>query len=196
MTRCPWAGNDPLYQAYHDQEWGRPLHDDRVLFELLILEGMQAGLSWLTVLRKREHFRVVFDQFDPDKVAAYDEAKIGQLLVDPGIIRNRAKINAAVGNAAAFLRVQAEFGSFDRYLWGFVDGVAQVNRPETMADVPARTALSDRLSADLIRRGFKFCGSTICYAFLQSAGLVVDHLAGCDCAFAPVAAQVIRQDRQ
>lgn len=196
MARCPWAEGDPLYQSYHDLEWGRPLHDDRALFELLILEGMQAGLSWLTILRKREHFRQVFDRFDPVLVAAYDEAKIEQLLRDPGIIRNRAKVRAAVSNAAAFLNVQAEWGSFDQYLWGFVGGKAQINRPESMADVPARTELSDRLSADLSRRGFKFCGSTICYAFLQSAGLVVDHLTRCDCAFPPFAAQIVRQDRQ
>ena len=178
---CPWAGSDPLYRHYHDTEWGRPLHDDRALFELLILEGMQAGLSWLTVLRKREHFRLVFDHFDPVQVAAYGEEKIAGLLADPGIIRNRAKVRAAVANAAAFQAIQAEFGSFDRYLWAYVDGQPVVNYPSSMSEVPARTDLSDRLSRDLKKRGFNFVGSTICYAFLQSAGLVVDHLASCAC---------------
>ncbi len=178
---CPWAGSDPLYRHYHDTEWGRPLHDDRALFELLILEGMQSGLSWLTVLRKRENFRQAFDGFEPAVVAAYDEAKIIALLENPGIIRNRAKVRAAVANAAAFMAIQAEFGSFDRYLWAFVDGQPVINQPIVMSDVPAKTDLSDRLSRDLKKRGFNFVGSTICYAYLQSAGLVVDHLVSCAC---------------
>lgn len=178
---CPWAAGDELYTRYHDTEWGRPLHDDRALFELLILEGMQAGLSWLTVLRKRENFRQAFDGFDPVVVAAYGEAKIAELLLDAGIIRNRLKVRGAVQNAAAFLRIQAEFGSFDRYLWAYVDGEPILNHPATLAEVPARTALSDALCRDLKKRGFTFVGTTICYAFLQSAGLVVDHLTSCAC---------------
>ena len=179
---CPWAANDSLYRQYHDAEWGRPLHDDRALFELLILEGMQAGLSWLTILRKRENFRRAFDNFEPAVVATYDEAKIQALLQDPGIIRNRAKVRSAVASAEAFLAIQAEFGSFDRYLWSFVDGQPIINHPLAMGDVPARTELSDRLSRDLKKRGFNFVGSTICYAYLQSAGLVFDHLVNCPCA--------------
>jgi DNA-3-methyladenine glycosylase I len=179
---CPWAATDPLYREYHDTEWGRPLHDDRALFELLILEGMQAGLSWLTILRKRENFRRAFDNFEPLIVAAYGEDNIQALLQDPGIIRNRAKVRSAVASAAAFLVIQAEFGSFDRYLWSFVDGQPIINRPLAMGEVPARTELSDRLSRDLKKRGFNFVGSTICYAYLQSAGLVFDHLASCPCA--------------
>ena len=181
MSPCPWAISDPLYLHYHDAEWGRPLHDDTALFELLILEGMQAGLSWLTILRKREYFRQAFDGFDPALVAAYGEEKVASLMGNPGIIRNRLKIRAAITNAQAFLRIQAEHGSFDHYLWSFVDGQPVVNSPATLADVPSRTELSDRLSQDLARRGFKFVGSTICYAYLQSAGLVSDHLANCPC---------------
>lgn len=176
---CPWAVGDDLYLAYHDTEWGRPLHDDRALFELLILEGMQAGLSWLTVLRKRAHFREVFDNFQPGLVATYDEAKIMALLGDSGIIRNRLKVRGTVQNAQAFLRIQAEFGTFDRYLWAFVDGHPVLNQPRTLADVPASSPLSDRLSRDLKRRGMTFVGTTICYAFLQAAGLVNDHLVDC-----------------
>ncbi len=178
---CPWAGNDPLYRQYHDTEWGVPLHDDQRLFELLVLEGMQAGLSWLTILRKREHFRQAFAHFDPAIVAGFDETQVTALLQNPGIIRNRLKIRAAIANAQAFLAVQAEFGSFDHYLWSWVDCRPIINHWDTLADIPARTELSDRLSQDLIRRGFKFVGSTICYALLQSAGLVWDHLAGCFC---------------
>lgn len=181
QTVCPWASTDPLYREYHDTEWGRPLHDDRALFELLILEGMQAGLSWLTVLRKRENFRRAFEGFEPVKVAAFSEAKIEALLQDAGIIRNRAKVRAAVANAAAFLATQAEFGSFDRYLWAFVDGQPVINHPATLGEIPASTALSDRLSRDLKQRGFNFVGSTICYAYMQSAGLVIDHLVSCAC---------------
>lgn len=178
---CPWAGSDPLYRLYHDTEWGVPLHDDQRLFELLILEGMQAGLSWLTILRKRENFRLAFDQFDPVTVAAYDESRITELLQNPGIIRNQLKIRAAITNARAFLAVQAEFGSFDRYLWSWVDNQPMINHWQTLAEVPARTELSDRLSQDLLRRGFKFAGSTICYALMQAAGLVWDHLTSCCC---------------
>jgi DNA-3-methyladenine glycosylase I len=178
---CPWAGSDPLYRSYHDHEWGVPQHDDRLLFELLVLEGMQAGLSWLTILRKRDNFRLAFDHFDPVLVAGYETAKIDQLLQDAGIIRNRRKIEAAIGNAIAFLQVQAEFGSFDRYIWSWVDGGPIVNRWSSMADIPVRTALSDRISADLARRGFRFVGSTICYAYLQAAGLIWDHLRSCPC---------------
>jgi len=158
---------------------GRPLHNDRALFELLILEGMQAGLSWLTILRKRENFRCAFSGFDPEQVARFDEGKVAALLCDPGIIRNRLKIRAAITNAQAFLKLQAEFSSFDHYVWSFVAGQPVVNAPVSLADVPARTELSDRLSKDLTRRGFKFVGSTICYAFLQAAGLVNDHLVSC-----------------
>ena len=178
---CPWAGGDPLYRSYHDQEWGVPVHDDRKLFELLVLEGMQAGLSWLTILRKRENFRAAFDQFDPAAVAQYDEDRIGQLLQNPGIIRNRLKIRSAVANARAFLQVQADYGSFDRYLWSFVGHQPIVNHWQTLAEIPAKTILSDQLSRDLLSRGFRFAGSTICYALMQSAGLVWDHLAYCCC---------------
>jgi DNA-3-methyladenine glycosylase I len=178
---CPWAINDPLYRQYHDTEWGVPLHDDQRLFELLILEGMQAGLSWLTILRKRENFRQAFDQFQPEKVAVYDDGKIEELLQNPGIIRNRLKIKAAITNARAFLAVQHEFGSFDRYLWSWVEGQPLVNNFQLIGEIPAQTGLSDRLSRDLASRGFKFVGSTICYALMQSAGLVWDHLAGCPC---------------
>jgi DNA-3-methyladenine glycosylase I len=176
---CPWTGQDPLYLQYHDQEWGRPLHDDQQLFELLILETMQAGLSWLTILRKRENYRQAFAGFDPQQIARFDEAKIADLLQDPGIIRNRLKIRAAVSNAQAFLALQAEAGSFDRWLWQYTGGQPVVNRWQSLEEVPSRTELSDRLSQDLKKRDFKFVGSTICYAFLQSAGLVMDHLITC-----------------
>jgi DNA-3-methyladenine glycosylase I len=177
--RCPWAGTDPLYVSYHDDEWGVPSHDDRHLFEMLTLEGAQAGLSWITVLRKRAAYRRAFDRFDPRRVAAYDATKIGQLLSDAGIVRNRLKVHGAVRNARAFLDLQQQFGSFDAYVWQFVDGVPKTNRPRTMADVPPRTAESDALSKDLKKRGFTFVGSTICYAFMQAVGLVNDHLIGC-----------------
>ena len=176
---CPWAKGE-LYLDYHDNVWGRPVHDDGRLFELLVLEGMQAGLSWLTVLKKREAFRRAFDGFDPRVVASYGEEKLAALLADPGIIRNRAKLAAAVTNAQAFLRVQEEFGSFDRYLWSFVDGRPVVNAWERLEQVPATTPVSDRMSRDLKARGFKFVGSTICYALMQSAGLVNDHMVWCD----------------
>jgi DNA-3-methyladenine glycosylase I len=177
--RCPWAGSDPLYVRYHDEEWGRPVHDDRKLFEMLILEGAQAGLSWITILRKRPAYRKAFDRFDPRKVARYDARKKRALVANPGIVRNRLKIDAAVTNARAFLRVQEEFGSFDAYVWQFVGGAPKVNRPKAMRDLPARTAESDAMSRDLQKRGFKFAGSTICYAFMQAVGMVNDHLVTC-----------------
>jgi DNA-3-methyladenine glycosylase I len=177
--RCSWAGSDPLYVSYHDDEWGVPSHDDRHLFEMLILEGAQAGLSWITILRKRPAYRKAFDRFDPRKIARYDARKTRTLLADAGIVRNRLKVEGAVKNARAFLAVQQEFGSFDAYLWRFVDGAPRINRPRTMQDVPARTELSDALSKDLKKRGFTFVGSTICYAFMQAVGMVNDHLAGC-----------------
>ena len=172
--RCRWATGD-LNEAYHDEEWGVPVHDDRVLFEFLILEGAQAGLSWITILRKRAAYRKAFDRFDPRKVARYDDAKVAALLANEGIVRNRAKIAAAIGNAQAFLAVQKEFGSFDRYIWGFVDGKAVQNCRSAKDPIPARTAQSDAMSKDLLRRGFKFVGSTICYAFMQAVGMVNDH---------------------
>lgn len=179
--RCGWCGTDALYTAYHDNEWGVPLHDDRRLFEMLILEGMQAGLSWITILRKRESFRRVFDGFDPEKVAKYGDKKIAELLSNSEIIRNRLKINAAVTNAREFLKIREEFGSFDSFIWGFVGGEPIVNRPKSLADVPATTPLSDKISAELKRRGFKFVGSTIVYSFMQAVGMVDDHLVSCFC---------------
>lgn len=179
LHRCSWAGDDPLYQAYHDDEWGVPVHDDRVLFEFLLLEGAQAGLSWITILRKRENYRRLFDDFDAQKVARYDEAKIAALLEDAGIVRNRLKVRSAVSNAQAFLDVQEEFGSFDAYIWRFVDGAPIKNRWATMAEVPASTAASDRMSKELKRRGFRFVGTTICYAFMQAVGMVDDHVTSC-----------------
>jgi DNA-3-methyladenine glycosylase I len=179
LIRCEWAGTDPLYVRYHDEEWGVPLHDDRGLFEFLILEGAQAGLSWSTILNKRENYRRAFDGFDPAAVARYDEAKIAALLADPGIVRNRLKVNAAVRNAQAFLAVQEAFGSFDAYVWRFVDGVPRQNAWDSLRDVPAETAESGALSKDLKRRGFTFVGPTICYAFMQAVGLVNDHVTGC-----------------
>ena len=179
VERCPWCLGNEEYIAYHDQEWGVPVHDDRVLFEFLILEGAQAGLSWLTILRKRAGYRKAFAGFDPERVARFSEARRERLMADPGIVRNRAKIAATVGNARSFLAVQDEFGSFDAYLWRFVDGHPIGNRWRTLQRVPARTALSDKLSKDLGQRGFKFVGSTICYAFMQAVGLVNDHLRDC-----------------
>ena len=175
---CPWP-KTPLDLAYHDTEWGVPLHDDRAWFELLTLEGAQAGLSWSTILNKRENYRRAFDQFDPEKVARYNARKIASLLADPGIVRNRLKIASTLRNAAAFLKIQQEFGLFDHYIWGFVGGKPRVNRRRSRNDVPARTAESDALSRDLLKRGFKFVGSTICYAFMQAGGLVNDHLITC-----------------
>jgi DNA-3-methyladenine glycosylase I len=179
LTRCAWAGSDPLYVAYHDDEWGVPVHDDRILFEFLILEGAQAGLSWSTILRKRPNYRLAFDQFDPVVVAGYSDQKVAEMLQNPGIVRNRLKISAAVQNARAFLAVQQEFGSFDAYLWGFVGGKPVLNSWSSLAEIPAHTPLSDALSKDLLRRGFKFVGSTICYAFMQAVGLVNDHTVNC-----------------
>ena len=176
--RCGWARNE-LNIPYPDTEWGVPQHDDRVLFEFLVLEGAQAGLSWDTVLRKRDHYRKVFDNFDPARVARYDAARIEALLQDPGIIRNRLKVESAITNARHFLDVQGEFATFDRYIWGFVGGRPIVNRRRGLKNLPARTVQSDAMSEDLKRRGFRFVGSTICYAFMQACGLVNDHLVGC-----------------
>jgi DNA-3-methyladenine glycosylase I len=178
-TRCAWAGTDPLYVAYHDEQWGVPVHDDRLWFEMLTLEGAQAGLSWITVLRRREGYRAAFDGFDPQRVARYNEAKIAALLADARIIRNRAKIRSAVSNAQAFLGVQREYGSFDAYVWRFVGGQPKINRFQTLADVPAATPESLALSKDLQARGFRFVGPTICYALMQSCGLVNDHTTDC-----------------
>jgi DNA-3-methyladenine glycosylase I len=177
-SRCAWAQAEPNL-TYHDSEWGVPQHDDRALFEMLILEGAQAGLSWTTILNKRENYRRAFDGFDAAKIARYDARKVKALLADAGIVRNRLKVAAAIANARAFLAVQEEFGSFDRYIWSFVGGRPIVNRRRGMKDVPARTAESDALSKDLLRRGFKFVGSTICYAFMQATGMVNDHLVTC-----------------
>ena len=178
MKRCPWP-TDQLYRSYHDTEWGVPVHEDRKQFEFLILEGAQAGLSWHIILKKRENFRAAFDQFDAQKMARYSGAKISQLLANPGIIRNRLKIEAAIRNARAFLAVQEEFGSFDRYIWGFVDGQPIINCRRSWKEVPARTDQSDAVSADLRQRGFRFIGSTICYAHMQATGMVNDHLVDC-----------------
>jgi DNA-3-methyladenine glycosylase I len=179
IERCAWAGSDPLYVAYHDQEWGVPVHDDRLMFEFLILEGAQAGLSWATILKKRENYRVAFDNFDPILVAQYDENKITELLGNAGIVRNRLKITSAIQNAREFLAVQDEFGSFDAYIWRFVGGAPKRNAWRSMAEIPAKTPESDALSKDLISRGFKFVGSTICYAHMQAVGMVNDHVVGC-----------------
>jgi len=179
MSRCQWAGSDPLTMAYHDKEWGVPVHDDRLLFEFLILEGAQAGLSWVTILKKRENYRAAFDQFDPVQVAAYDEARVANLLANPGIVRNRLKVRAAVKNAQAFLRVQAEFDSFDRYIWQFTGGQTLQNRWRSLVELPAETAESRAMSKYLKRRGFSFAGPTICYAFMQAVGMVNDHTVDC-----------------
>ena|SRR2546426_6257703 len=178
MRRCEWAKTE-LSIAYHDKEWGVPVHDDRALFEFLILEGAQAGLSWETILKKRASYCRAFDSFDVLAVANYNPAKVSKLLADPGIIRNRLKIAAAIQNAKAFLAVQKEFGSFDRYIWRFVDGKPKKNGFRTYKEIPARTPESNAMSEDLIRRGFKFVGSTICYAFMQAVGMVNDHTVGC-----------------
>ena len=178
-VRCAWAGSDPLYLDYHDREWGVPVHDDRLLFEFLTLEGAQAGLSWLTILRKREAYRAAFAGFDPEAVARFDAAKVAALLADPGIVRNRLKVESAVSNARAFLKVREEFGTFDAYMWGFVDGRPIRNARQSIAEIPASTPLSDALSRDLKRRGFRFVGSTICYAHMQAVGMVNDHTVDC-----------------
>jgi DNA-3-methyladenine glycosylase I len=177
--RCVWSGTDPLYIAYHDEEWGVPLHDDRLLFEFLVLEGAQAGLSWRTILRKRDAYRRAFDSFDPRKVARYDKRKVALLLANAGIVRNRAKIESAIRNAKAFLDVQEEFGSFDAYQWRFVDGRPIQNRRRAIGDIPARTVQSDGMSKDLKGRGFTFVGSTIIYAHMQAVGMVNDHITNC-----------------
>ncbi len=179
VQRCSWCGDDPLYVAYHDEEWGVPVRNDHALFEFLILEGAQAGLSWITILRKRENYRRAFARFDPGKVARFDKRKLGRLLQDPGIVRNRLKVESTVGNARAFLDVQAEFGSFESYIWRFVDGEPKRNRFRKHADIPAETPESHAMSKDLGKRGFRFVGSTICYAFMQATGLVNDHLVSC-----------------
>ena len=177
--RCAWVGDDPLYLAYHDWEWGVPCRDPRALFELLILEGAQAGLSWITILRKRENYRRLFDGFDAEKIARYDQRRIEALLQDPGIVRNRLKVNAAVTNARAFLELEQEPGGFSGFVWSFVDGAPLVNHWRSVGEAPAATAHSDALSRALKRRGFKFVGSTICYAFMQAAGMVNDHTVDC-----------------
>jgi DNA-3-methyladenine glycosylase I len=179
VARCAWAGTDPLYVAYHDEEWGVPVHDDRVLFEFLILEGAQAGLSWITILRKREHYRRAFAGFDARKVAAFGAREVRRLLADPGIVRNRLKVESAIRNARAFLEVQAEFGSFDRFMWGILGGRPRRNAWRSIKEVPARTPESDAMSKALRQRGFAFVGSTICYAHMQAVGMVNDHTVNC-----------------
>ena len=177
--RCGWCLKDDLYKNYHDQEWGRPLHDDQKLFELLCLEGAQAGLSWYTVLSKRENYRKAFDNFDAVKMAKYKAVKIEKLLLDEGIVRNRLKVNAFVTNAKAYIAIQKEFGSFDKYIWQFIGGKQIVNDVKSMKDVPAKTAVSEAMSKDLLQKGFKFVGATICYAFMQASGMVDDHINDC-----------------
>jgi len=179
MKRCGWCGNDPLYVAYHDEEWGVPVHEDRRLFEMLILEGAQAGLSWLTVLRKRENYRKAFAGFDAARIAQYGPREVKRLLADPGIIRNRLKVAATIANARAFLEVRKRFGSFDTWIWRFVDHQSRQNRWRRLGDLPARTLESDRISKELRGLGFRFVGSTICYAFMQAVGMVNDHLVTC-----------------
>lgn len=179
-VRCSWVNDDPLYMDYHDHEWGIPVHDDQKIFEMLILEGAQAGLSWYTVLKKREGYRQAFDGFDPHRVAEYDEAKVAELMDNAGIIRNRLKIQSAITNAQCFLRVREEFGSFDTYIWQFVGGEPIRNHWRTISEVPATTPQSDAMSKDLKKRGFKFVGSTICYAHMQACGMVNDHTLDCE----------------
>ena len=178
-NRCWWCGDDELYQRYHDCEWGVPVHDDRLLFEFLCLEGAQAGLSWITILRKREHYRQVFDDFDAVKIAKYDASKINDLLADPGIVRNKLKVNGFVKNARAYLDMLDHGETLDNYLWNYVDGVSLQNKRKSMTEIPANTPVSDAMSKDLKKRGFTFVGSTICYAFMQAAGLVNDHITDC-----------------
>ena len=179
ISRCPWCGSDPLYVEYHDREWGVPVHDDRILFEFIILEGAQAGLSWITILRKREHYRKALDGFNIQRMAQYTEHDLLRLMENPGIVRNRLKVESLVKNARGALAIIEQFGSLDAYFWGFVDNAPIINSPQRMQDVPARTALSDALSKDLKKRGFNFVGSTIMYAFMQAVGLVDDHLTSC-----------------
>lgn len=179
MNRCIWAQSSPLEQDYHDQEWGVPMHDDRLLFEFLILEGAQAGLSWVTILKKRDAYRLAFDHFDAEKIANYGDDKIAELLANPGIVRNKLKVQSAVINARAFLSVQREFGSFSAYIWQFVEGNPVVNTWGKHAEIPALTPVSERMSKALLKRGFKFVGPTICYAFMQATGMVNDHVTDC-----------------
>lgn len=179
MKRCEWPGSDPLYIRYHDEEWGVPVYEDRLIFEFLILEGAQAGLSWFTILKKRENYQAAFDRFDPQRVVQYDADKIAQLLSNPGLVRNRRKIESAVTNARAFLEVQREFGSFAEYIWRFVGGKPIINTWRAMGEIPAQTDESIALSKDLLRRGFKFVGPTICYAHMQATGMVNDHVVDC-----------------
>jgi DNA-3-methyladenine glycosylase I len=179
MIRCEWCGSNPLYVTYHDDEWGVPVHDDRRLFEMLILGGAQAGLSWLTILRKRERYRRVFHEFDVERIASYSEDEVKRLLADSGIVRNRLKIESAIRNARKVLEIMASFGSFDSFLWGYVDNTPRQNAWKTLAEIPARTEISDRLSQDLKKQGLTFVGSTICYAFMQAVGMVNDHTVDC-----------------
>lgn len=179
VKRCTWAGTDPLYVAYHDQEWGVPVFDDRTLFEFLVLEGAQAGLSWSTILKKRENYRLAFDAFDPELVARYGEQKINELLGNPGIVRNRLKIRTAISNAQACLQIQEEFGNLSSYVWQFVGGKPRLNAWQSLAEIPAETAESRQMSKDLVKRGFRFVGPTICYAFMQATGMVNDHTVDC-----------------
>jgi len=178
-NRCEWCGSDPLYIAYHDKEWGIPVHDDRLLFEFLILEGAQAGLSWLTILKKRENYRKAFHSFDCEKIAGYAERDVARLLGDAGIVRNRLKINSAIKNARGIIAIKEEFGSLDSYLWRYVDGIPVQNKFGSMAEIPAATEISDKMSKDLKKRGFNFVGATICYAFMQAVGMVNDHTTDC-----------------
>ena len=177
--RCEWSGTDPLYVAYHDDEWGVPVHQDRLLFEFLVLEGAQAGLSWMTILKKRENYRKAFHDFDYERIASYTEADVERLLADPGIVRNRLKVGSVIKNARGVLDIREQFGALDTYLWRYVDGVPKQNAWKTMKEVPAKTELSDAMSKDLKKRGFNFVGSTICYAFMQAVGMVNDHTTDC-----------------
>ena len=179
ITRCSWAGDTPIYIDYHDNEWGRPVHDDGKLFEMLILEGMQAGLSWITVLKKREAFRAAFDNFDAEKIVRYNDAKIEELMANEGIIRNRLKITGTVTNARLFLDVAEKYGSFDKFIWGYVDYTPIIGHVENLGDIPPTTPLSDKISKDLKKMGFKFVGSTIIYAYMQATGMVNDHMVSC-----------------
>lgn len=180
MTNCTWPGSDQLMLEYHKNEWGKALHDDQKLFEYIVLDGFQAGLSWKTILHKRENFRKAFDNFDANKISLYDEDKVISLMYDIGIVRNQLKIRATIANAQAYLRIQSEFGTFDKYIWQFTDYKTIINHPKSNEDIPAKSKESDAMSKDLIKRGFKFVGSTICYAFMQAAGMVNDHLDGCE----------------
>ena len=179
MKRCEWCGEDPLYVKYHDEEWGVPVHDDRTLFEFLVLEGAQAGLSWITILRKREGYRKAYDDFDVQKVASYDESKIEELLINPDIVRNKLKVRSSVNNAKLFMEIQKEFGSFDSYIWSFTDGNQIINNWEDISQMPVTSELSDNVSRDLKKRGFKFTGSTIIYSYLQAVGIINDHTIWC-----------------